>query len=437
MICGAKKFVLFVLFNFLSVIFFASSRMLEKSMQPAFRIKCFDKIVRIISNPTSRRNVRYWHPLRPFPPNYYKDHQIFYPSLDTVLREKERIKKGKNFVDIGLPVPSVPGLSRHEKRMQQEIKQKKRQNLKEEELFEIIEQDEVKSEFDYSSNQNLWSKSESGINEIIQIANHYAIFEHLFNSNTPQPVDKVLEKKSIDFWPAIERELTWELEKYYPGAVRVDPPPEKEINFFHPIVPMRIEFAISENSESDELTVSPVYRGNHIKPTYSAVKPDVLIDASFLNGTKTKVPDDLIPNGIELFGENSKNLYTLALFNLDSQFGISDPVCHWMVSNIRSESGKTNYDEVFPFVPPYAFKGFGYHRYVFVLFKQESRRKFEKVDDFVMSKRIIDLKKLVSEEGSKPVGLSWFQSSWDEKCREIFHQILGKSPPDSFHPLSP
>lgn len=371
------------------------------------------------------RGVRNWHVLRPFPPNYYKDHQVFYPSLNVILKEREKIKDSKHFTNVGLEIPKVEANSRSSIRKER-AKKKEASKLDEETLLQLIDQDETRTEFDLNIASDFWPKTAQGLEDIVRLANHYSIFEHLF-STPPKSQDKTLTFKHPDFQPQFERELTWELEKYHPGTVRVGHPPSKEIKFFYPIVPMRIEFTYCDNPQDEDLSILTVYRGNHILPKFTKDKPDVLIDLTYLNGKRTQVPPDIPLNGIQLFGEENDNLYTLALVNLDSQFGDSDPVCHWMVSNIRKEKENTVYDEIISFLPPYAFRGFGYHRYVFLLLKQSKKRSVDKIEDFVLSKRIINFSKLIADEKSDPVGLMWFQSTWDETCRKTFHDILSES----------
>lgn len=370
------------------------------------------------------RRVRNWHVLRPFPPNYYKDHQIFYPSLSVILKERENTMDAKHYTDVGLEIPEIKGKSRREARLERETKTKSTQ-YDEKVLLEMLSQKEEEVKFDINLANDYWPKSRQGLENIVRLANHYAIYEHLLPT-PPKLEEKIPSFKHPDFHPQFERELTWELEKYHPGTVRVGNPPSKEIKFFYPIAPMRIEFTYCDNPKDEELSILPVYRGNHILPKFTKDKPDVLIDVTFLNGNQTPIPADYPLNGVQLFGEENKdNMYTLALVNLDTQFGDSDPICHWMVSNIRQEKENTLYDEMISFLPPYAFRGFGYHRYVFLLLKQSHKRNAEKVDDYLLSKRIINFSRFIEEEKAQPIGLMWFQSTWDETCRKTFHDLLG------------
>lgn len=386
------------------------------------------------------RGLRYWYknPGLPFPPNYYKSHQVFYPSLESILREKNQYEKGINMVNVGLDIPALAPVSRRQRREATAAAAQRSNpiidseaNLTEDELLKMLETKQVKLSYSYDALNYAYLRSKSGISAITDLANHYAIYEHLFSNNLERIADKTLPHKKVDYWPQMERDWTEdELVKFSPGSRKVDPPNLLDVKYFHPVVPMTIEFAVDTDSKSEELTVSPVYRGNHIKPFYTKVKPDVVIDTSLLNGKTLSFEDfqKVLPNGINLLGD-SNNFYTLALLNLDSQFGKSDPVCHWMVSNIHNQSdGSTVHKEVISFIPPYAFNGFGYHRYVFMLLQSKEPKELPEINDVELKKRVINLNSLL-DKGLTPVGLSWFQSSWDESCRDIFYNILNMREP--------
>ncbi|XP_053207821.1 uncharacterized protein LOC128391885 [Panonychus citri] len=381
------------------------------------------------------RGLRYWYknPGLPFPPNYFKSHQIFYPSLEVILKQKELNEKGIYLVKLGYDLPTIEGPSRRERR-QATAKVNSTiplDKLNEDELLEILETQKIGLPFSHDTLNYHYSRSAQGINSTVDLAHHYAIYEHLFSNHLERKPDKTVPHKKTDHWPQMEREWTEEeLVKHSPGSRKIDPPALLEQKYFLPIVPMNIEFTVDADAKSDELTVSPVYKGNHIKPFFTKEKPDIIIDASLLSG-KVKPFEEyqkITPNGIKLIGDE-KNFYTLALLNLDSQFGKSDPVCHWLVSNIKGKpDGTTSHKEIISFIPPYAFKGFGYHRYVFLLLQSKEEISLPEITDVNLSKRILSINGLV-DKGFIPVGLSWFQSSWDESCRDIFYNILNMREP--------
>lgn len=113
--------------------------------------------------------------------------------------------------------------------------------------------------------------------------------------------------------------------------------------YFVPRLPMQILFNTNEEYQS------PVYYGNTIKPREATEAPEVQYEAA----------DD--------------TLWTLILTNLDGNLHVrKSEYVHWCVSNIPGnnlEKGETLVQYLQP-IPP---KGTGYHRYVFVLYKQEKK----------------------------------------------------------------
>lgn len=87
-------------------------------------------------------------------------------------------------------------------------------------------------------------------------------------------------------------------------------------------------------------------------------------------------------------------------------------------------------ETIVPYLQPLPFKGTGYHRAVFVLYKQN-----EKVD--LSSYKISNANELDSrsfytydfykkyQDVITPAGLSFFQSKYDDSVREVFHTKLG------------
>ena len=64
------------------------------------------------------------------------------------------------------------------------------------------------------------------------------------------------------------------------------------------------------------------------------------------------------------------SLWTLLLTNPDGHFtDNSSEYLHWMVSNIKGNDLSTG-QVIAPYLQPFPAFGTGYHRYVFVLFKQ-------------------------------------------------------------------
>jgi large subunit ribosomal protein L38 len=91
-------------------------------------------------------------------------------------------------------------------------------------------------------------------------------------------------------------------------------------------------------------------------------------------------------------------------------------------------------DLIVPYLQPLPMKGTGYHRFVFVLYKQD-----KKLD--LSEYKISDLKNLESrtfntyefykkyQDNITPAGLSFFQAKWDESTRDVFHNVFGMKQP--------
>lgn len=185
-------------------------------------------------------------------------------------------------------------------------------------------------------------------------------------------------------------------------------------SIFRPCVQLRIEF------DYDEETVTPVYRGNIIKPKEATTEPHVTFAAD---------PD---------------SLWTLVLTNPDGHLTQKNAeYLHWMVANIPGgdlSGGQT----ICPYVQPFPAFGTGYQRFIFVLYKQNG-----KVDlsTYNQSKDTIDLQSrtfqtvdFFEEQKSNltPAGLSFFQSDWDSTLTKFFHdELVMKEPKYEYNFLPP
>ncbi|XP_023224273.1 39S ribosomal protein L38, mitochondrial-like [Centruroides sculpturatus] len=115
-----------------------------------------------------------------------------------------------------------------------------------------------------------------------------------------------------------------------------------EYGYFIPHVVMNIAF------EYDDDLQTPVYYGNIINPSEASKAPSVVFEST---------PNDL---------------WTLVLTNLDGHLTDSNSeYLHWFIGNIKGNnilSGEVICDYLQPFPP----RGTGYHRLVFILYKQEA-----------------------------------------------------------------
>lgn len=87
-------------------------------------------------------------------------------------------------------------------------------------------------------------------------------------------------------------------------------------------------------------------------------------------------------------------------------------------------------DLIVPYLQPFPPKGTGYHRHIFVLYKQEKKMDFSDI------KAATDSNKLATrtfstfdfyrkhQDDITPAGLSFFQANWDDSLTAFFHDVL-------------
>uniref|UniRef100_A0A1E1XTU5 Large ribosomal subunit protein mL38 n=1 Tax=Amblyomma sculptum TaxID=1581419 RepID=A0A1E1XTU5_AMBSC len=173
-----------------------------------------------------------------------------------------------------------------------------------------------------------------------------------------------------------------------------------EFGFFHPVVPMDVLY------EYDAEYFTPVHYGNIILPSEAAKAPTVAFDSE--------------PN----------MLWTLLLTSLDSHLLENDKeYLHWFVGNIKGNqvpSGEVVCDYLQPFLP----RGAGYHRFVFVLYKQEglidySNQKLS-ANSTSLKERTFKTYDFYKEFENvlTPAGLAFFQCTWEDSLVDFFHKTL-------------
>nr|CAD7604724.1 unnamed protein product [Timema genevievae] len=154
-----------------------------------------------------------------------------------------------------------------------------------------------------------------------------------------------------------------------------------------------------------------VHRGNVIKPAEAAVMPEVSYKA------------------------NPDSLWTLLLTNLDGHLMLEDSeYVHWFVGNIPGNDvgkGEVICDYLQPFPP----KGTGFHRLVFVLYKQEKRMDYGSLKRqqpcLCLEERTFRTQDFYRErqDDLTPAGLAFFQSDWDPSLTDFFHNTLEMQEP--------
>ncbi|CAH0406959.1 unnamed protein product [Chilo suppressalis] len=173
--------------------------------------------------------------------------------------------------------------------------------------------------------------------------------------------------------------------------------------YFIPIVNMDICYDIN-----DELSL-PVYTGNVIKPQEALQRPSII------------------------FESDKDALWTLVMTSLDGHLTASDnEYVHWFMANIPGDHVEKG-DTLVEYLQPFPLKGTGFHRYVFVLYKQNGKVSYDipKVTSAALENRTFVTRDWYkkNQDAITPVGLAFFQSDWDETVREFFHKTLNTKEP--------
>ncbi|XP_017919276.1 PREDICTED: 39S ribosomal protein L38, mitochondrial isoform X3 [Capra hircus] len=174
---------------------------------------------------------------------------------------------------------------------------------------------------------------------------------------------------------------------------------------FVPRVPLHVAYATGE----DHLV--PVYYGNEVTPAEAAQPPEVTYEA------------------------DEGSMWTLLLTNLDGHLLEADAeYVHWLVTNIPDDRVAEG-QETCPYLPPFPARGSGFHRFAFVLFKQD------KPIDFSGDTRPSPCYQLAQrtfhtfdfykkhQDAMTPAGLAFFQCRWDDSVTHVFHQLLDMREP--------
>lgn len=270
------------------------------------------------------------------------------------------------------------------------------------------------------------------------------IYRDLFNSYTPN-------RDHISFTEEQAHRLDKLTPKYWftemPfGRVKRNRPKQTPLTYFDPVVEISARFIHrpSDTQTSDELFAHNSYYGNIIPANEAQMKPSIMLNGKILSGlsmddslTESSF-DNWTPGQISTvnFGNPENKLYSLALINLDHLHKNASNL-HWMVANIKPSSKSQNspvqsYEEVCEYLPVHGIQGFGYSRYVFLVFQHDTEIKPSKISDFSLESRKFSASDFINEHKSSglvPVGLSWFQSTWDISSNAIFHDYLKQKAP--------
>ncbi|KAH9280042.1 39S ribosomal protein L38, mitochondrial [Echinococcus granulosus] len=183
--------------------------------------------------------------------------------------------------------------------------------------------------------------------------------------------------------------------------------------YFIPILDVPIFYPLVNSSD-----VVPVCYGNQISPRNAMIEP--LVDFS-------RLPKN--------------SLWTLIMTSPDEPFlgeSSTQPAeyIHWMIANINPEICQDNVptegDLIVDYLPPLPYFGSGFHRYVFLLYRQDngpidlSKELRGPVKMDYHKERVFSTADFyrLHQDALTPSGVAFFQSSWDEYVRSYFREHL-------------
>ncbi|KAM6951471.1 large ribosomal subunit protein mL38 [Aplochiton taeniatus] len=173
--------------------------------------------------------------------------------------------------------------------------------------------------------------------------------------------------------------------------------------YFTPRVTLRVNYSTDDSLQ--------VHYGNRLTPTETAQAPQVSFPA------------------------DEGSFWTLLLTSPDEHLLDSEgEYVHWLVGNIPGGAVRLG-DELCHYLAPFPAKGTGFHRFVYILFKQEGMMDFqEDVRQHPCDSLAERTFKTVEfyrkhQDNMTPAGLAFFQTQWDESVTNTFHNTLNMKEP--------
>ncbi|KAJ8264155.1 hypothetical protein GJAV_G00145850 [Gymnothorax javanicus] len=172
---------------------------------------------------------------------------------------------------------------------------------------------------------------------------------------------------------------------------------------FVPRVMLHVAFGEADSAQ--------VHYGNHITPAQAAAAPHVSFEAE------------------------EDSLWTLLLTSPDEHLLDSESeYVHWLVGNIPGCAVGSG-EELCHYIPPFPAKGTGFHRFVFLLFKQDALVNFEQdrrsSPCHSLKQRTFKTLEFYREHQNviTPAGLAFYQCQWDDSVTNTFHTLLNMKEP--------
>lgn len=176
--------------------------------------------------------------------------------------------------------------------------------------------------------------------------------------------------------------------------------------YFIPCVDLNVAYGLEDD------LLAPVYRGNVVKPREAVQAPEVS------------------------WASSDTELWCLVLTGLDGHMTQDgQEYLHWMVGNIRG-CDLTSGEQVASYLQPFPAFGTGFHRFAFILYKQDRPLDFSYLPtnqetDIDLEARTFNTFNFYSrhQDDLTPAGLAFFQSDYDTSLRDFFHNTLQMKEP--------
>lgn len=175
--------------------------------------------------------------------------------------------------------------------------------------------------------------------------------------------------------------------------------------YFTPRVKLDVQYKITDES------YLPVHRGNVIKPSEAETVPEVA------------------------YVSEPSSLWTLILTNPDGHLTKQNAeYVHWFVGNIPGDDISQG-EVVWNYLQPFPPRGTGFHRFVFILYKQERKMDYTQLKKvgpcLQLEERTFQTLDFYRErqDDITPAGLAFFQSDWDKSLTDFFHNTLNMQEP--------
>jgi len=370
---------------------------------------------------------------------------ITQPTLQQFLNEINYFEEPSKLVNIGLTMDEPSSSGRELGRDQSEVQSERdmaEENLSDDQvssLVGLLGQEAEVPEFD-SDDAALDPQ------QLFNLALNHGIFRDLFDRYVPQT-------DHINFTPEQAQRLDrlipdyWITDLPYSRVKRHRPEP-RSLYCFRPVMDINVRFVHNDSHPGSQTThyAHTVYHGNVIPASEALVKPSITLDghwtlqnpqANLVKPAEFKnwKPGNLTFNNLE--DSSNRNFYSILMLNLD-YLHPDLPNLHWFITNIsvanQKNDGSLMYDELCEYLPVHGIKGFGHSRYVFLVLQHTSKLNVDelKIESPSPNARKFHMKDFIDRHAAinmTPVGVSWFQTSWDESSNKIFHDHLKMKAP--------